>query len=354
MKLFKCQNCGQVLYFENTRCESCGLQLGYLSRAMTISALQPDGAQFHALAAPDQPARLCDNAGHDACNWLLDAGGTTTLCLACRHNRTIPDLTVPLNLARWQKLERAKHHLFYSLLRLKLPLANRIDDPVHGLAFDFLADAPDAAAPKVMTGHDNGLVTIALVEADDAEREKRRTQMGEPYRSLLGHFRHEVGHYFWDVLVRDGGRLEDCRALFGDDTRDYAAALQAHYQNGPPADWQAHYVSHYASSHPWEDWAETWAHYLHIVDTLEMASAFGITVQPRISRDETLQAVIDLDPYETADMTTIIDAWLPLTFAMNSLNRAMGQPDLYPFVISPAVMTKLSFVHDVIRNRPAP
>ena len=182
----------------------------------------------------------------------------------------------------------------------------------------------------------------------------RRTQMHEPYRSLLGHFRHEVGHYFWDVLVRDGGRLEDCRAVFGDDSQDYAAALQNHYQNGPPAGWQENYVSRYASTHPWEDWAETWAHYLHIVDTLEMASAFGITVQPRISRDETLKAVIDLDPYETAAMTDIIDAWLPLTFAMNSLNRAMGQPDLYPFVISPAVMTKLSFVHDVVHNRPAP
>jgi hypothetical protein len=156
------------------------------------------------------------------------------------------------------------------------------------------------------------------------------------------------------VLVRDGGRLEDCRAVFGDDTVDYNTALQTHYTNGPPADWQEHYVSRYASTHPWEDWAETWAHYLHIVDTLEMASAFGIKVQPRISRDESLATVINLDPYETAGMATIIDAWLPLTFAMNSLNRAMGNPDLYPFVLSPAVVTKLSFVHDVIHGRPAP
>ena len=247
-----------------------------------------------------------------------------------------------------------KHHLFYSLLRLKLPLANRIDDPEHGLAFDFLADSPDPTGPKVMTGHDNGLITIALVEADDAERERRRTQMHEPYRSLLGHFRHEVGHYFWDVLVRDGGRLEECRAVFGDDSQDYDAALQAHYQNGAPADWQEHYVSQYASTHPWEDWAETWAHYLHIVDTLEMASAFGIRVKPRLMRDETLTAEINLDPYKPdASMEEIIDAWLPLTFAMNSLNRAMGNPDLYPFVLSPTVVTKLSFVHDVVHGRPA-
>ena len=354
MRLFKCQSCGQVLYFENTHCEACGHLLGYLPAGMTISALEPDGDFVRALAAPDQPLRLCDNAGHMACNWLVEADGEATLCKACRHNHLIPDLTVPLNLQRWQKLERAKHHLFYSLLRLKLPLANRIDDPEHGLAFDFLADSPDPTGPKVMTGHDNGLITIALVEADDAERERRRTQMHEPYRSLLGHFRHEVGHYFWDVLVRDGGRLDECRAVFGDDSQDYDAALQAHYQNGAPADWQERYVSQYASTHPWEDWAETWAHYLHIVDTLEMASAFGIRVKPRLVRDETLTTDINLDPYKAdASMEEIIDAWLPLTFAMNSLNRAMGNPDLYPFVLSPAVVTKLGFVHDVVHGRSA-
>jgi hypothetical protein len=354
VKLFKCQSCGQIVYFENTRCESCSHQLGYLPRTMTISALEPDGDLFRPMAAPDFPVRLCDNAGHAACNWLVEADGVSTLCSACRHNHVIPDLAVDLNLQRWKRLELAKHHLFYSLLRLRLPLANRIDDPEHGLAFDFLADSPDAAVPKVMTGHDNGLITIALIEADDAERERRRAQMHEPYRSLLGHFRHEVGHYFWDVLVRDGGRLDECRAVFGDDSQDYEAALQAHYSNGPPTDWQEHYVSQYASTHPWEDWAETWAHYLHIIDTLEMASAFGIKVQPRLTRDETLSAEIDLDPYNAdADMKEIIDAWLPLTFAMNSLNRAMGNPDLYPFVLSPTVVTKLGFVHDVVHGRSA-
>ncbi len=355
MKLFKCQSCGQIVYFENVRCESCGHALGYLPRAMTVTALEPDGDALSALAARGTPVRLCDNASHHACNWLVAADGVTTLCLACRHNRTIPDLTDPENLQRWQKIEAAKHHLFYSLVRLNLPLATRIDDPEHGLAFDFLAEGPDPTGPKVMTGHDNGLITIALAEADDAERERRRTQMQEPYRSLLGHFRHEVGHYFWDVLVRDGGRLEECRTVFGDDSQDYGAALQAHYQHGAPADWQEHYVSQYASTHPWEDWAETWAHYLHIVDTLEMASAFGITVQPRLTRDETFSAVIDLDPYNPrAAMKDIIDAWLPLTFAMNSLNRAMGNPDLYPFVLSPTVVSKLAFVHDVVHRHEPP
>jgi hypothetical protein len=353
VKLFKCQSCGQVVYFENTRCESCGHKLGYLPEATTVTALEPDGDAFRALAAPKTPLRLCDNAQYGACNWLVAAESPATLCFACRHNRTIPDLSVEVNLQRWRKMEAAKHHLFYSLLRLRLPLENRIDNPEHGLAFDFLADSPETG-PKVMTGHDNGLITIALVEADDAERERRRTHMHEPYRSLLGHFRHEVGHYFWDVLVRDGGRLEECRAVFGDDSEDYNAALERHYQDGAPADWQDHFVSQYASTHPWEDWAETWAHYLHIVDTLEMASAFGITVKPRLTRDETLSAVINLDPYNPdAKMEDLIDAWLPLTFAMNSLNRAMGNPDLYPFVLSPTVVMKLGFVHNVVHGRKA-
>ncbi|WP_428542621.1 zinc-binding metallopeptidase family protein [Rhodopila sp.] len=353
MRLFECQSCGSALYFDNTRCETCGHRLGYLPQQMTISALQPDGNLFRPLASWDHPMRFCNNAANLACNWLVAADGDATQCPACRHNRIIPDLTQPSNLHRWQRLEAAKHQLFYSLMRLNLPLNNRIDDPLHGLAFDFLADRPDPTGPRVMTGHDNGIITIALIEADDAERERRRTQMNEPYRSLLGHFRHEVGHYFWDVLIRDGGRLPQCRAMFGNETQDYQAALRTHYDNGPPPDWQRHYVSQYASTHPWEDWAETWAHYLHIIDTLEMAHAFGISVQPRLLRGQALSASIDLDAYHTASMTEIISAWLPLTFAMNSLNRAMGNPDLYPFVLTPAVVAKLGFVHDVVHGRAA-
>jgi hypothetical protein len=351
MRLFKCQSCGQVLYFENTHCERCGHRLGYLPDRFIVSALEPEGERWHALAAPQGLVRFCDNAGHDACNWLMADDAAGTLCAACRHNRTIPDLTAGDNVLHWRRLEMAKHRLFYALLRLRLPLVTRTEDPEHGLAFDFLADGASPAGPKVLTGHDNGLITIALAEADDAERERRRTQMGEPYRSLLGHFRHEVGHYFWDVLIRDGGRLDACRAVFGDDSVDYNEALQTYYKNGAPADWQERYVSAYATMHPWEDWAETWAHYLHIIDTLEMASAFGIRVQPRITRDETLSAEIDLDPYRPGSMQAIIDAWLPLTFAMNSLNRSMGNADLYPFVLSPAVVTKLGFVHDVVHAR---
>jgi hypothetical protein len=352
MKLFACQSCGQVVYFENTKCERCGHRLGYLPQIFRVTALEPEGEAWRPLARPARVVRLCENAQYDVCNWLVAADDPEPLCLACRYNNIIPDLTVDANVMRWRLIEMAKHRLFYSLLRLRLPLKTRADDPEHGLAFDFLANV-DPDAPKILTGHDNGLITIALEEADDAERERRRTTMHEPYRSLLGHFRHEIGHYFWDVLVRDAGRVQEFRIVFGDDSQDYSAALQAHYQNGPPANWQDHYISAYATSHPWEDWAETWAHYLHIVDTVEMASAFGIRVQPRVKDDEGLAAKIDLDPYQADKFQDILDAWLPLTFAMNSINRAMGVPDLYPFVLSPAVINKLDFVHGLTRTKPA-
>ena len=352
MKLFKCQSCGQVLYFENTRCERCGHRLGYLPDDAMLSALEPDGALWRPATKPDMQMRFCANAEYDACNWMVAAQDEQTFCLACEHNHIVPDLTVPQNVERWRKLEVAKHRLFYTMRRLDLPLRTRKQDPAHGLAFDFLADPPARTGERVMTGHDDGLITIALKEADDAEREKLRTQMGEPYRTLLGHFRHEVGHHFWDLLVRDGGFLEECRAVFGDDTRDYDEALQAHYKHHAPPDWREHYISAYATAHPWEDFAETWAHYLHMLDTLEMARDFGISVHPRIDAENAISTDIDFDPHR-ADIHHLVDAWLPLSFAVNSLNRSMGQPDFYPFVMSPAVVDKLAFIAGVIHRRRA-
>jgi hypothetical protein len=242
-------------------------------------------------------------------------------------------------------IEVAKHRLFYTLIKLRLPLATRREDP-EGLAFDFIAAATPSA--PVMTGHANGLVTINLAEADDAERERARNQMGEPYRTLLGHFRHEIAHYYWSRLIENSNRLQEFRDLFGNEQQDYATALQNHYANGPPADWPTHFVTAYASSHPWEDFAETWAHYFHMVDTLETAHAFGLIVRPRVSKGADLATKIDFDAY-SAEMDRIIEAWLPLTFAVNSINRSMGLLDLYPFVLSPTVIAKLTFVHDRIR-----
>lgn len=314
-----------------------------------MSALEPDGAGWAPLLAPSERRFLCANAEHDSCNWLTDPGSAERFCRACRHNGTVPDLSDPARLAAWRELEVAKHRLFYSLIRWKLPLVTRNEDATHGLIFQFLADDP-SSGEKVMTGHDNGLITLALTEADDAERERRRLEMGEPYRTLLGHFRHEVGHYFWDVLVRDGGKLRACRAMFGDDSVDYGQALQRHYAEGPPADWQQYFVSAYATTHPWEDFAETWAHYLHIVDTLEMASEFGVEVHPSVDRTGHLSARVTFDPYMADDFQAIVTAWLPFTFAINSVNRAMGLRDLYPFILSEPVIAKLEFIHGLVQD----
>jgi hypothetical protein len=352
MRLFECQNCGQPLFFENTSCESCGLRLGYLPERGLVTALEEAEGAWRALATPGERYRLCANAQHDVCNWLVPAESAEPFCTACRHNRTIPDLTNPENLLHWRKIEFAKHRLFYTLLRLQLPLTTRPDDE-NGLAFDFLS-TPVGSAQTVLTGHAGGLITLNVSEADDPERERQRKSMAEPYRTLLGHFRHEIAHYYWDHLVAGTPAIDEFRRLFGDERDDYAAALQRYYASGPPPDWTEHFVTAYASSHPWEDFAETWAHYFHIVDTLETAFAFGIRLRPKVKAAD-LAAVIDFDPH-TAEMDRIIDAWLPLTFAVNSINRSMGQPDLYPFVLAPAAIWKLAFVHDrahsVSSNRP--
>jgi hypothetical protein len=349
MTIFKCQNCGQILHFENDRCENCSHQLGFLPEQALLSAVEPDGDDLRALADPDHRYRFCANAAYSACNWLVFTESSETSCVACRHNRTIPDLTVDQNMIRWRKLENAKHRMFYSLLRLHLPLANRIDDPEQGLAFDFLGEAPATGLTKVMTGHEDGVITINIAEADDDQREKLRQAMSESYRTLVGHFRHEIGHYFWGRLVRDGGELEGFRKLFGDERQDYGQALQTHYAQGAPPAWWDHYISRYASSHPWEDFAETWAHYLHIVDTLEMASAFGVRVQPATGIAH-LTTAIDFDPHEPGDINRLINAWVPLAVAVNAINRCMGEPDLYPFILTPEVIKKLGFVHDLVHQ----
>ncbi|MFT8807287.1 putative zinc-binding metallopeptidase [Gluconobacter sp.] len=354
MKLFECQSCGQILFFENTVCEHCRHPIGYLPDRSLLTALDPAGERFwHPLEPSAQQERVlyCSNHDYDVCNWLTDPDphGGRVFCFACRFNRTIPNLEIPENLERWRKIEVAKHRLFYTLLRLKLPIRDRREDPENGLVFDFLDDAPDGSS-SVMTGHSNGVITLAMREADDASRERMRVEMGEYYRTLLGHFRHEIGHYYWNMLVRDGGRLDECRAVFGDDRADYQQALQVYYESPPPKDWQDGHVSVYATSHPWEDFAETWAHYLHIVSTLETACAFGVSVDPRVRGIGHASGRTLGDPYTEASFEDIMQAWLPLTYAVNSLNRSMGLADFYPFVLTEGIMHKLAFIHRLIRG----
>lgn len=353
MKLFECQNCGQLLYFENTQCERCGHTLGYLPDRTVLSALYKDSDDlWHPLKTPDDSFRFCANAAHDACNWMVPADEPDAFCRACRLNRTIPNLDQPENLVLWQRLEIAKHRLVYGLLRLGLPVVSKFVDKENGLAFDFLAGPADMFPDRspVLTGHAQGLITINIAEADPVERERHRRDMAESYRTLLGHFRHEIGHYYWERLVWGGVWHDAFRAMFGDERDDYAAALAVHYANGPRPDRQEHHISIYAGAHPWEDFAETWAHYLHIVDTLETAGAFGLSINASAGRDPKLELAIDFDPYRQPDFDALIAAWQPLTAAVNSLNNSMGQADLYPFVLAPAVIGKLRFVHGLVHG----
>jgi hypothetical protein len=351
MKLFVCDHCGNTIYFENAVCERCGHQLGYLPYANAMISLSQEGTAWSSPAMPGQSFVFCQNAVYGACNWLIPAEtGGNLFCAACRHNETIPPIEDAHNLERWQTIERAKKRLFYSLLRLGLPLETRLENPVHGLAFRFLADMPDGSQPPVMTGHEDGIITIALAEADDAERESRRTSMGEPYRTLLGHFRHEIGHHYWDLLVDNKPSQARFRSLFGDETADYGQALQTYYANGAPAGWPQTHISAYATAHPWEDFAETFAHYLHITDTVEMAAAFGVRARPS-TEDANLAVRVDFDPYVERDAQTIVDNWVPLASMLNNLNRAMGHPDAYPFILTPAVIEKLSFIHELVHEK---
>jgi hypothetical protein len=250
----------------------------------------------------------------------------------------------------WGRIEHAKKRMLYTLYELGLPVDSHAVKKC-GLVFSFLASDAKAASP-VLTGHDDGHITLNIAEADDPGREKLREQLGETYRTLLGHFRHEIGHYYWDVLIRDTDRLAPFRDLFGDPDKSYADELDRHYKHGPPANWQECFVSTYATMHPWEDWAETWAHFLHIVDTLGTARSYGMALKPEAAGLKRPPRALRVNARDVdfEDFEDLIGAWFPLTFALNSLNRGMGLADMYPFVLSERAIEKLHFVHDVIER----
>jgi hypothetical protein len=345
MQPFRCARCGLAVYFENTHCGGCGALLGFLPSELQMASFEaaPAGESWRAigraLAAPP-----CANRVDAGCNWMVEREAGP-FCAGCVYNRTVPDLAVAPNRARWQRLERAKRMLLYGVFRLGFHPPTRAQDATGGLAFDFVAAVPGAPA---ITGHASGLVTIDVAEADEVTRTVVREQMAEVYRTLLGHFRHEVGHFFWEQLVRDGDRLEEFRARFGDEREDYQAALARHYEAGPPTDWHLTYISAYAAAHPWEDWAECWAHYLHIVDSLETAQAFGLGVAPTAPVVAAGATALPADPYRAGSARALVDAWLPLVFAVNSLNRSMGLGDLYPFVLTAPVVDKLEFINALV------
>ena len=346
MKNYACSNCGNTVYFENVKCVKCGSTLGFDTTELSMVAIAEEGVSdvtserpiFRKLSSgPDDVLlRYCANAEFGVCNWLTPETESNIFCKACDLNRLIPNLSEHGSLLAWRALEHAKKRLVYSLLRFGLPFDGSASTK-GPLTFDFVRNA--------LTGHLDGVVTIDVSEADAVERERQRQQFDEPYRSLLGHLRHESGHYYWMVLVEEADRLEEFREIFGDEREDYDAALVRHHNSGPAPDWQGRHVSAYASAHPWEDWAETWAHYLHMVDALDTAAAEGM-------EGHGLRLDLRDDVYSGMTFGGLMARWVPLTIAMNSLSRSMGHDDFYPFVVPEPAYDKLAFVHRVIHERP--
>ncbi len=358
MKTFDCDHCSQPLFFENVQCLRCGSALAFLPDRLALAAIEPapdaDGLwrpRASAGTTPDRTWRLCrNNTQHRACNFAVPADDPNPFCVSCRQTRILPDLSVPRNRDRWYRIELAKRRLFYTLAKLALVATEPPGGQPDGPVFEFLADLP---GQQVLTGHCAGVITLNVAEADDAERVARRIALHEPYRTLLGHLRHESGHFYWDRLILAGGRLENFRAMFGDERADYGPALDAYYAaGGAPAGWQQQHVSAYATAHPWEDWAETWAHYLHMVDLLETASSYRtkLVLPGKAAREA--KEVADPFDRQPADFSRLVAQWVPLTLLLNSLNRSLGQDDAYPFALSGRALEKLRFVHVMIQSPP--
>jgi hypothetical protein len=364
MKNFSC-HCGNTIYFENTKCIDCERLLGYLPDYRVMSAFEPAGGHLWRALAPAAAGgiyRMCNNyRNENVCNWMIPQTEADPFCQSCRLNLVIPNLNIAKNRQLWYRIEEAKRRLLFNLTSLGLSVVGKQEDPDRGLAFQFLEDTKSASefsdeiipTHRVMTGHRKGVITINLEEADDSTRERNREMFNEPYRTLLGHFRHEVGHYYWDRMIPNAGRIEKFRVLFGDEREDYPKALERYYTTGTPDFWYNTYISAYASAHPWEDWAETWAHYLHMTATLETAHEHGFTINgrqvrpPSATRADPIQTVAGYFS-QSLGFEDLLKDWERLTLAMNALNRSMGMPDAYPFVLSAKAKEKLYFVHELI------
>lgn len=318
-----------MVFLDNDACLACGTRLG----------LRPSTGELVAVGPQDVRCNLHDLLG---CSWLVEDAADGR-CRSCRLTTVTPPRSDATLVAAWADAEHAKRRLVLECLALGLPIEQ--------VRFELLT----GRVGPVTTGHEAGVVTIDVDEADDAHRVALREQLSEPYRTLLGHFRHETGHALWRSLVEDAGRTDAFRGLFGDERADYAAALERHYgQIARPRRRDGH-VSAYAGMHPHEDWAETFAHYLHIRSALRTAESAGIEPdrlftawrgadgRGPVGAPDTLG-----EPAGESGADDLLARWLPLTFALNAVNRAMGHDDLYPFVLDATVVRKLGFVHDAV------
>jgi len=337
MKTFSC-HCGHPLFFENTRCVPCNRTVGYDAQSMQMLSLEQARQAGQWQEPSGKTYRLCQNySEYNVCNWLVEAASTHRYCLSCRLNQIIPSLSAPVNRQGWARMEVAKRYLIYGLMRLHLPIQPRNEYPESGLGFAFIEDKrsnPDVEEDYVLTGHAEGLITVNLIEADVVSREQQRISLGESYRTLLGHFRHESGHYYFSRLLANSVQLDNFRQLFGDERMNYQSALDRYHRRENPAEPNQHFISVYAQAHPLEDWAECWAHYLHMHEVLETA------VHYHWCGEDVLHA----------ELHEQIQQWIKLSLALNALNRSMGLNDAYPFVLSAAVIEKLLFVHRVIEG----
>lgn len=351
MNIYTCY-CGNSLFFENSVCLSCYREVGWCPVCKGIHALLPNADGSYTCANQQCQAQLvkCHNyAVHDVCNRMIRIesrrNNAVQRCDYCRFNETIPDLSVQGNIAKWYQLEVAKRRLLFTLDLLKLPYGTKADGFELPLSFDFKADIEPytwawrniGGGEKVFTGHANGKITINIREADSIEREKLRVNMGETHRTLIGHFRHEIGHYYWQLLVQNKEETS-FKAHFGDHQNpSYGAALAQYYRNGPTPGWQASYISAYATMHPWEDFAETWGAYLDMVSVLNTAENAYLLVYERDDR-----AGINFD--------SMIANYLRLGIKVNEVNRAMGLMDILPEVFSGPVLLKLRYIHSLIHK----
>ncbi len=328
MKAYRCRTCDNTLHFENSVCVSCGTHLGFSREERAIVPVDDEGLYVDSEGGE---WHVCRNLPLSGCTWLTQEEGGQ--CFSCSLTRTRPNDEDAVGLANYPAAEKAKRRVLVELDALGFEVIGKDTDPDNGLAFDLLSSVEE----NVVIGHANGLITIDLAESQAAHREKVREKLGEPYRTMLGHFRHEVGHYFEWQLVRGDELNERCRELFGDERIDYRGEIERHYAEGPPEGWESSYISSYATMHPFEDFAESWAHYLHICDTISTASEYGLTTVGTLSSFTNFRDVV-------------VGIWMPLSVALNMINRSMGHDDLYPFVIPSPVLDKLDFVASLART----
>jgi hypothetical protein len=334
MRIFQCDRCDQIVPFSAHRCPTCDAALGYVTEHRSIRVLVPtaEPAVFETESC-DLPLWRCLNSAW-GCNWMLPAASDTPWCRSCRLTRGRPDEAHPDAIEAWMTAEAAKRRLVHQLDELALPIEIRSATSPDGLAFD-LVYLPGEGG---ITGHLDGVVTLDLAEADDRHRDDLRRRLGEPFRTVIGHLRHEIGHHYWGRLVGQANNIDHFRRLFGDEREDYREAVERHYSGGDGAWDRTRFVTAYAASHPLEDWAETFAHYLHILDATDTAIAHEL-----IPPDST--GLNDANEIARLEIDDILDAWRPINTAVNAIAETLGAPAVYPFEPIGAVVDKLAFVH---------